>query len=72
MPKQYKLVDQQEGQPVDNKQIEVTEMVEQKRIINIAQLKAEILSLDERIADLQARKANFKAEIQEAKQSLNL
>lgn len=72
MPKQYKLVSQQAEQTDDTKQIEIIEMVEQKRTINIAQLKNEVEIIDKQIIAMQARKTQLKAEIQEVKTALNL
>lgn len=72
MPKQFKLVDHPQPQSDDNKTIEITESVEQKRTVNLASLKAQIDDIDRSIASLQTQKQRIKDEIAEAKAALNL
>lgn len=72
MDKEYQLVEDQKDENIEAKQIEVTETVEIKRVINIAQLRMENETLDTQIAHLQELKDKNEVEINEAKKSLNI
>lgn len=56
----------------DEKQIEETKQVEQKRVFSIGELKREIKMLDDEITTLQARKKEMEAKILEATSELKL
>lgn len=72
MNKEYRLVDDQQEGNVEDKQIEVIETLEVKRVINIAQLRMENENLDTQIAQLQELKDKNEVEINDAKKSLNI
>lgn len=72
MNKEYRLVDDQQEGNVEDKQIEVIETIEVKRVINIAQLRMENENLDTQIAQLQELKDKNEVEINDAKKSLNI
>lgn len=72
MNKEYRLVDDQQEGNVEDKQIEVIETIEVKRVINIAQLRMENENLDTQIAHLQELKDKNEVEINDAKKSLNI
>lgn len=72
MNKEYRLVDDQQEGNVEDKQIEVIETIEVKRVINIARLRMENENLDTQIAHLQELKDKNEVEINDAKKSLNI